>query len=136
MESLDGGGHFSAAATEISYITVEEYKELEKYCNDHYIDLVPNQNGLGHMEQWLSKDEFKELAENTDNNDDATKKYINTLDKLGVSYEELQGILNEDDLKVFETEEFRQYYRIARNHGTRSLNIDSNSIFYFGIRRK
>lgn len=44
--------------------------------------------------------------------------------------------LNEDDLKVFETEEFRQYYRIARNHGTRSLNIDSNSIFYFGIRRK
>lgn len=46
-----------------SYITVEEYKELEKYCNDRYIDLVPNQNGLGHMEQWLSKDEFKELAE-------------------------------------------------------------------------
>lgn len=46
-----------------SYITVKEYQELEKYCNDHYIDLVPNQNGLGHMEQWLEKDEFKNLAE-------------------------------------------------------------------------
>ncbi len=48
---------------EESYITVEEYQELEKYCNDHYIDLVPNQNGLGHMEQWLQQDEFKDLAE-------------------------------------------------------------------------
>ena len=46
-----------------SYITVEEYKELEQYCLDHYIDLVPNQNGLGHMGDWLSKDEFKDLAE-------------------------------------------------------------------------
>lgn len=46
-----------------SYITISEYQELEKYCNDHYIDLVPNQNGLGHMEQWLAKEEFKDLAE-------------------------------------------------------------------------
>lgn len=46
-----------------SYITVEEYLELEKYANDHYIDLVPNQNGFGHMTEWLSKDEFKDLAE-------------------------------------------------------------------------
>lgn len=43
--------------------------------------------------------------------------------------------LSEKDLQIFETDEFRQYYRIARNYGTRSLNIDSNSIYYFGIRR-
>lgn len=49
-----------------SYITIEEYKELEKYCDDHYIDLVPNQNGLGHMEQWLATEEFKDLAESPD----------------------------------------------------------------------
>ena len=48
---------------EESYITVEEYVELEKYCNDRFIDLVPNQNGLGHMEQWLQTEEFKDLAE-------------------------------------------------------------------------
>lgn len=48
---------------EESYITIEEYKILEKYCNDRFIDLVPNQNGLGHIQQWLSKDEFKDLAE-------------------------------------------------------------------------
>lgn len=42
----------------------------------------------------------------------------------------------ERDLEVFESEEFRNYYRIARNYGTRSLNIDSNSIYYFGTRRQ
>ncbi|MDD4815512.1 MAG: hypothetical protein PHQ62_00005 [Clostridia bacterium] len=44
--------------------------------------------------------------------------------------------ITEQDLIIFETEEFRNYYRIARNYGTRSLNIDSNSIYYFGIRRR
>lgn len=46
-----------------AYISVAEYKELETYANSHYIDLVPNQNGFGHMTEWLKKDEFKELAE-------------------------------------------------------------------------
>lgn len=44
--------------------------------------------------------------------------------------------LSETDLDFFATREFRLYYRIARNYGTRSLNIDNNSVFYFGIRRK
>ena len=54
---------FARYLEENSYITIEEYKEIEQYCIDRYIDFVPNQNGLGHMEQWLSKDEFKDLAE-------------------------------------------------------------------------
>ncbi len=36
-------------------------------------------------------------------------------------------------LEYFASEEFRKFYMIARNLGTRSLNIDSNSVFYFGI---
>lgn len=46
-----------------NYIKLDEYKELEKYANDHYIDLVPNQNGFGHMGDWLALDEYHELAE-------------------------------------------------------------------------
>lgn len=46
-----------------SYITVAEYKEIEKYANSKFIDLVPNQNGFGHMAEWLKQDEFKDLAE-------------------------------------------------------------------------
>lgn len=39
-----------------------------------------------------------------------------------------------DDLEYFATEEYKRFYAIARNHGTRSLNIDNNSVFFFGIR--
>ena len=45
-----------------NYISVDEYKQIEKYANDHFIDLIPNQNGFGHMGDWLSLDEFKDLA--------------------------------------------------------------------------
>lgn len=54
---------FAQYLTENSYITVEEYQEIEKYANSKYIDFVPNQNGFGHMAQWLELDEFKDLAE-------------------------------------------------------------------------
>lgn len=43
--------------------------------------------------------------------------------------------LTEKDLELFATKEFTLYYRIARNYGTRSLNIDNNSVYFFGIRR-
>lgn len=46
-----------------NYITLKDYLELEKYCNERFIDLVPNQNGFGHMGDWLALDEYKELAE-------------------------------------------------------------------------
>jgi len=54
---------FKKYLTENSYITVEEYKEIEKYADSKYIDFVPNQNGFGHMADWLKQDEFKDLAE-------------------------------------------------------------------------
>lgn len=45
------------------YVTIEEYKEIEEYANQRAMDLVPNQNGFGHMAKWLAQDEFKDLAE-------------------------------------------------------------------------
>ena len=39
----------------------------------------------------------------------------------------------EQDLEFYSTEEFEGYYRVARNYGTRSLNIDNNSVFFFGL---
>ena len=39
----------------------------------------------------------------------------------------------EQDLEFYSTPEFEDYYRVARNFGTRSLNIDNNSVFFFGI---
>lgn len=46
-----------------NYLTLQEYLEIEKYANNHFIDFVPNQNGFGHMADWLLIDEYKDLAE-------------------------------------------------------------------------
>ncbi len=45
-----------------SYFGPKEIKELEKYCNERFIDLVPNQNSFGHLALWLKYDEFKHLG--------------------------------------------------------------------------
>lgn len=44
--------------------------------------------------------------------------------------------ITESNLAYYNSEEFTGFYRVARNHGTRSLNIDSNSVFFFGIKIK
>jgi hexosaminidase len=41
----------------------EEIKTLDAYCKDRFIELVPNQNSLGHMSAWLATEEYKNLAE-------------------------------------------------------------------------
>lgn len=46
-----------------SIVTKEYVKELQDYCKKNMIDLVPNQNGFGHMQSWLALDDFKDLAE-------------------------------------------------------------------------
>ncbi|SFS54457.1 family 20 glycosylhydrolase [Paenibacillus sp. BC26] len=47
-------------------MTADEYRELDIYAKARYIDLVPNQNCLGHMGPWLAKPEFRDLAEHPD----------------------------------------------------------------------
>lgn len=46
-----------------SPLTAGEIRELDKYCTDRFINLVPNQNSFGHMERWLEHDEYLDLAE-------------------------------------------------------------------------
>ncbi len=43
--------------------------------------------------------------------------------------------ITKQDLEYYATEEFRKFYMIGRNLGTRSLNIDSNSINLWGLRK-
>lgn len=46
-----------------SPLTAEEIQLLDAYCKERHIDLVPNQNSFGHMENWLKHDEYLDLAE-------------------------------------------------------------------------
>ncbi len=41
--------------------------------------------------------------------------------------------INETQRGYFSTAEYRAFYKIARNYQTRSLNVDSNSVFFFGL---
>jgi DNA (cytosine-5)-methyltransferase 1 len=41
-------------------------------------------------------------------------------------------IVSPKDLEFYSSKEFSRFYAIARNLGTRSLNIDNNSVFFFG----
>ena len=45
-------------------------------------------------------------------------------------------IIDKEDLAYYNTKEFQTFYKIARNFGTRSLNIDNNSVFFFGVLKK
>lgn len=46
-----------------SPLTAQEIQQLDAYSLKKGIDLVPNQNSFGHMENWLKHDEYLDLAE-------------------------------------------------------------------------
>lgn len=41
--------------------------------------------------------------------------------------------LTEEQMRYYSTEEYRKFYKIARNYQTRSLNVDATSVFFYGI---
>ena len=43
-------------------LTKAEIKELDAYCKERYIELVPIQNSFGHMAAWTAKEEIAPLA--------------------------------------------------------------------------
>jgi hexosaminidase len=46
-----------------SPFTGQEIMELDQYCRERYVELVPNQNSFGHMTRWLTHARYQSLAE-------------------------------------------------------------------------
>jgi len=46
-----------------SPFTGEEIEALDAFCRMRYVELVPNQNSLGHMHRWLIHEPYRRLAE-------------------------------------------------------------------------
>ena len=46
-----------------SPLTAQEILELDAYCRQRHVDLVPNQNSFGHMQRWLRHPRYAPLAE-------------------------------------------------------------------------
>lgn len=54
---------FSQYSGKDSSLSSDEIREISRYCKERFIELVPNQNSLGHMMPWLAEEEFSNLAE-------------------------------------------------------------------------
>ncbi len=46
-----------------SPLTAAEIRELDAYCRERFIELVPNQNSFGHLERWFMHERYRPLAE-------------------------------------------------------------------------
>ena len=55
--------HYRYLFSDETPLTAAEFRLLTTYAKARFIDLVPNQNVLGHMDQWLAKPQFRHLAE-------------------------------------------------------------------------
>lgn len=42
----------------------------------------------------------------------------------------------DEQMEFFSTQEYRDFYQVARNYQTRSLNVDACSVFFYGLLRK
>jgi hexosaminidase len=51
---------------EASPLTPAEVEELDRYCRERAVELVPNQNSFGHMERWLRHPRYRHLADATE----------------------------------------------------------------------
>lgn len=106
-----------------------EVKELENY--DCYIDDTENLA----VAKFLNRDDVV-MIPNLTYYPRASFLPKNTITDGSVALLTLKNgsrLPTEKDLEYYGSKEFEKFYRVARNYGTRSLNIDNNSVFFFGL---
>ena len=106
-----------------------EVKELENY--DCYIDDTENLA----VAKFLNRDDVV-MIPNLTYYPRASFLPKNTITDGSVALLTLKNgsrLPTEKDLEYYGSKEFEMFYRVARNYGTRSLNIDNNSVFFFGL---
>ncbi len=72
-----------------SPFTHEEILELDQYCTDRFVELVPNLNSFGHFNRWLRYPEYRHLGECPD------KKGTDCLAPNRASIQFLEGLYDE-----------------------------------------
>ena len=90
-------------------------------------NLIPignvNEHGLPHTEEIIPTGDIL---------------FINWLDRT-IPLEDRSNcflVVTGDVSSAGRSEEFEKFYKIARHYGTRSLNIDSNSVFFWSLLKK
>jgi DNA (cytosine-5)-methyltransferase 1 len=110
--NLDKNGEIINIKGYDTYINNIDGLAVSKFLNDNKVIIVPN---LSYCPRagYLPKDSIVDGS-------------------LAVLTPKKNIKITEEQLDFFSTEEFTYFYRIARNRGTRSLNIDNNSVFFWG----
>lgn len=100
----------------------------DSYINSKYLSKLK-------VTEYLERDDVY-LSPNMTYYPRVVKKPRNVLVNGSVAIFELKSgeYISDSDLKYFASDEYREFYKIARNLSTRSLNLDSASVFYFGKR--
>jgi hexosaminidase len=93
---------------EASPMTADEIHALEAYCKARFIDLVPCQNGFGHMERWLKHERYADLAitPNLRTNNMGDTRLPSTLNPLDPRSIELVASIYDDLLPHFSSKLF------------------------------
>jgi hypothetical protein len=63
MEHTFAYRHHPEVWAQSTPFTGEEILDLDVFCRQRHVELVPNQNSLGHMERWLKHERYYHLAE-------------------------------------------------------------------------
>lgn len=87
--------------------------QVKKYLNDEKVYLTPN---MTYNPRLMKKE----------------KGYI-VNGSVAILIPKYQFELTEAQKRYISSDEFRAFYKIARNYQTRSLNIDKTSCYWFGI---
>lgn len=118
--------HFPEYTKDFECLTPHDIKELDLYCRERFIDLVPNQNSFGHMKAWLEEEELRGLGisdgeEITGTLNPLLPETIDFVDKLYDSLIPLFsseyvniGLDEADALGKFQTEEVCRKYGRAK----------------------
>lgn len=101
-----------------SYINIEQAKKLTvyKYFNDDKVYFTPN---MTYKPRLLKKQ----------------KGYIAN-GSIAILEKKYDIDINDAQRKYIASKEFRDFYAIARNFQTRSLNVDKVSVYWFGINKE
>ncbi len=81
-----------------SPMTANQIRDLDGYCKERYIELVPNQNSFGHMEEWIKHKAYRHLSENP--------KGGSTFDPTNPEVIELMSELYDELLPNFSSKQF------------------------------
>ncbi len=101
---------FSNSIEKTGYITADEIKELDKYCQDNFIELIPSLSTFGHLFELLQRPEYKHLSEIEDFENEHIFWYErmthHTIDPLNPQSFELIKSLIDQYLQLFSSNKF------------------------------